>query len=146
MKNLNRYTVIPISIFLVHIFGCATTTAPKGWLPAPAVAQHESYGGWVSVSYHTGDSDAEVHGELIATNSNQIFILTAQELTSIPIDSISRMELAFVEFSGNENVDYHQQMIYPAKPLAKFRAYARFPQGLPEDIDTQSLKPKRPGG
>ncbi len=147
MKNRNRYIVIPILITLINIVGCSPTTAPKGWLPSVSDAQHEAFGGWISVRYvnQTGDLEYTVHGELIATNSNQIFILTAQELTSIPINSISRMELAFVEFSGNANVDYHQQMIYPAKLLAEFRAYARFPQGLPEDIDTQSLKPKRPG-
>ena len=147
MKNLNRYTLMPILfIALIHVVGCGgTTTAPKGWLPPVSVAQHEAFGGWISVRYHTGVSGSEVHGELIAIHSNQIFVLTVQELTSISTDGISRMKLTIVQLAGDSNVDSHRQTIYPAKPLDEFRAYARFPQGLPKDIDRQSLKPKRPG-
>ena len=148
MKNLNRYTVIPILMTLINIGSCATPriTAPKGWLPSTSVAQHEAFGGWISVRYverDTGDLVWKAHGELIAINSNQIFILTAQELTSIPIDIISRVELAIVKSSGDSYIDSYRQMIYPAKPLEEFRAFARFPQGLPNDIDRESLKPKR---
>ena len=147
MKNLNRYTLMPILfIALIHVVGCgATTTAPKGWLPPVSVAQHEAFGGWTSVRYHTGVSELEVHGELIAIHSNQIFILPAQGLTSISTASISLMKLTIVQLAGNNDVDPHRQTIYPAKPLDEFRAYARFPQGLPKDIDRQSLKPKSPG-
>jgi hypothetical protein len=146
MKNLNRHTVMLIFIALTHVVGCgATTTAPKGWLPPLSVAQHEAFGGWTSVRYHTGVSESEVHGELIAIHSNQVFILTVQELTSLSSDSISYMKLTVVQLAGDRAVDRDRQMIYPAKPLDEFRAYARFPQGLPKDIDRQSLKPKRPG-
>ena len=146
MKNLNRYTVILIFIALTHVAGCgATTSAPKGWLPSVSVAQHEAFGGWIFVRYHTGDLKRTVHGELIAIHSNQVFILTVQELTSLSSDSISYMKLTAVQLSGGREVDQDRQMIYPAKLLAEFRAYARFPQGLPKDIDRQSLKPKRPG-
>ena len=37
------------------------------------------------------------------------------------------------------------QITYPEKSLDEFRAFARFPQGLPKGIDGQSLSPKRPG-
>ena len=80
MKNLNRYIGMPVLSFaLIYVVGCVpTTTAPKGWLPSVSTVQHESYGGWVTVRYHTGDSEGEVHGELITINPNQIFILTEQ--------------------------------------------------------------------
>ena len=171
MKNRNRYTVLPILLFaLIYVVGCAkrtSITAPKGWLPSVSTVQHESYGGWISVKYNTGDSESdhrpvldvldvlfsvkyntgdsesEVHGELIAIHANQVLILTSQELIPISHDSISRMKLTSVELSGDENVDPHRQMIYPAKPLDEFRAYARFPQGLSKTIDIQFLKPKR---
>ena len=134
-----------IFIALTHVVGCATTTSPKGWLPSVFTGQHEAFGGWTSVRYHTGVSGSEVHGELIAIHSNQVFILTAQELISISTDTISYMKLTAVQLSGGREVDSYRQTIYPAKLLAEFRAYARFPQGLPKDIDRQSLKPKRPG-
>ena len=149
MKNFNRYTGLPILLFaLIYVGGCSTarTTAPKGWLPSLSTAQHESYGGWTTVKYHTGDSEREVHGELITINPNQIFILTEHGFTNISIDSIIYMELTTIQLSRNDEVDKHRQMMYPVKPLDAFRAYARFPQGLPEGIDVQSIKPKKHTG
>ena len=144
MKNLNRYTIMPIFIALIHVIGCAHTPPPKGWLPSVAAAQHESYGGWISIICRTGDAESKVYGELIAIHSNQIFVLTTQELTSISTDSISHMILTTTQLSGNSDVDSYRQMMYPTTSLEEFRAYARFPQGLSKDIDNQSLKPKRP--
>ena len=146
MKNRNRYTFLPILLFsLSYVIGCVPTTTapPKGWLPSVSAAQQESYGGWVSVRYHTGDSESEVHGELIAVHANQILILTEQALIAISHDSISRMKLMIVQLSGYEDVDDHRQMMYPKKRLNAFRAYARFPQGLSKTFDMQFLKPKR---
>ena len=148
MKNSNRYTSLSILLFgLIYGVGCGpTTTAPKGWLPSVSTAQHESYGGWVTVKYHTGDSAWEAHGELIAIHPSQIFILAGQELTNISIDSITYMKLTTVQLSRDVDLDKHRQMMYPVKPLDEFRAYARFPQGLPEGIDGQSVKPKKHTG
>ncbi len=180
MKNLNRYRVILMLVTLIHISGCASTTAPQGWLPRPSVAQHEGFGGWISVGYRTGDLKRTIQGELIAIDLNQVFILTVEALTSISTDSIYDMKLtaynaehgqlagwtclgilstishgAFLVLSapawiiGGSCVtgtrSHEPQITYPEKSLEAFRAYARFPQGLPEDIDRQSLKPKKPG-
>lgn len=67
MKNLNRYIVIPMFVVLVHICGCATATAPERpiW--------YKAFGEWISVTYQAGDSELEVHGELIAIHADQIF-------------------------------------------------------------------------
>lgn len=177
MKNLNRYTVTLIFILMIHVVGCATTTAPRGWLPSPSVVQHEGFGGWISVEYTTGDLKSKADGELIAINSNQLFILTTQELVSIPTNSITRMKLtAYNAQSGRvagwtilgtlstlshgaylilsaptwliggciaTSVKSHEpQVTHPPKSLEEFRAYARFPQGVPEGIDMQSLRLK----
>ena len=145
MKNLNRYIGLPILFFtLIYVVGCGpTTTAPKEWLPSVSTAQHESYGGWVTVRYQTDVSESEVHGELIAVHTNQVLILTSQELIAISHDTISRMKLTSVQLSRNADVDKYRQTMYPVKPLDAFRAYARFPQGLSKTFDMQFLKPKR---
>ena len=63
MKNLNKYTVVLIFIALTHVVGCAAmTTAPKGWLPSVSVAQHEAFGGWISVRYIT-DQTGNIKGK-----------------------------------------------------------------------------------
>ena len=86
-----------------------------------------------------------MHGELITINPNQIFVLTEQGFTNISIDSIIHMRLTAIQLSRDTAVDRHRQMMYPVQPLDAFRAYVRFPQGLPEGIDMQSLKPKNTG-
>jgi len=145
MKNLNKYVGLPMLLFsLIYVVGCRpTTTAPKGWLPSVSDAQRESYGGWVTVKYHTGDSESEAHGELIAIDPHQILILTEQGVTNISIDSITQVKLTTIRLAKDTYVDKYRQMMYPVQPLDKFRAYARFPQGLPEAIDMQSLRPKK---
>jgi len=145
MKNLNRYIGLPMLLFsLIYVVGCGpTTTAPKEWLPSVSDAQRESYGGWVTVKYHTGDSESEAHGELIAIDPRQILILTEQGVTNISIDSITQVKLTTIRLAKDTYVDKYRQMMYPVQPLDKFRAYARFPQGLPEAIDMQSLRPKK---
>ena len=155
MKNLNKYTGLSILLFtLIYVVGCGptgpTTTAPKGWLPSVSTAQHESYGGWVTIKSHTRDSESEVHGELIAVDPSQIFILTEQGFTHISIDRITHVKLTTIRLAKNftlttNNIDVNKrrQMMYPVKPLEEFRAYARFPQGLPEGIDMQSFNPKK---
>lgn len=145
MKNLNRYIGVPVLVFaLIYVVGCATTTtAPKDWLSSVSDAQRESYGGWVTVKYHTGDSGSEAHGELIAIHPSQIFILTEQGLTNISIDSITHVKLTTMRLAGDTSLDKYRQVIYPVKPLDAFRAYARFPQGVSKAFDTQFLKPKR---
>lgn len=144
MKNLNRYTGVPVLVFaLIYVVGCArTTTAPNDWLPSVSDAQRESYGGWVTVKYHTGDSGSEAHGELIAIHPSQIFIFTEQGFTNISIDSITHVKLTTIRLVGDTALDKYRQVVYPAKPLEAFRAYARFPQGLSKAFDTQFLKPK----
>ena len=93
MSCLNRYTILPISVLTLHVGGCATTTAPPGWLPSPPVAQSDGFGGWISVKYDTENSKAEEHGELIAVGSNQIYVLTAEEWLSISTSKISHFKL-----------------------------------------------------
>ena len=145
MKKLNRYIGVSVLSFaLIYVVGCArTTTAPNGWLSSISDAQRESYGGWVTVKYHTGDSGSEAHGELIAINPNQIFILTEQGFTNISIDSITHVKLTTIRLAGDPSLDEYRQVMYPVKPLDAFRAYARFPQGVSKTFDMQFLKPKR---
>jgi len=74
MQNLiNKYI---IGILLVSfLYSCATTKAPKGWLPNPADKQTDIFGGWLVMEYST-NPNVEEHlvGELIAINQDSIFI------------------------------------------------------------------------
>ena len=180
MKTLNRYTVMLMFFLLIYISGCASNSAPRKWLSPPFAAQQEGFGGWISVKYHTGDLETEIHGELIAVNQNQLFIFTTQGVKSIPTNRISRIKLTAYDAEVGKltswtalgtlstlshgiysvftapswiitgaltarSQSFVPQLNSPPESWDTFRNYARFPQGLPEGLDMQSLKPK-PGG
>ena len=184
MKSFNRYTIMLMFFALIHVAGCASTSAPKGWLSPPSDAQSEGFGGWISVEMGQTNrpnkrslrtATMRVRGELIAVNPNQLFVLTSQGLISVSASSISRMKLtphdvkegwwvglgalstlshgAWLVFTlpswiiggliAKRNASHASQLNYPVKSSwDEFPNYARFPQGLPESIDAQSLKPK----
>jgi hypothetical protein len=64
--------------------GCAGTSVPKGWLPAPREAQESAYGGWIEVSYRDGDARQRAVGELIAVGEDSVWILSDSQAVAIP--------------------------------------------------------------
>jgi len=64
--------------------GCATNTAPRGWLFDVEETEKKAFGAWISVEYHDSLSGIRVDGEFIAVGEDKIYVLTQQDL--IPID------------------------------------------------------------
>ena len=181
----------PVLIMLLAA-GCATTGAPRGWLPSPSEAQSQAHGGWIIVRY---DGKAEARGELISVAGDSVFVQTASGLTEIPKTSISRAKLTAYNARGAETFalfafglpalgfgllglgsamsdrdledssglplvlasfgfglivtsplslitgciagpvqSRKPQLKYPPTSWLAFREYARFPQGLPEEL------------
>ncbi len=55
--------------------GCATTTAPLGWLPSSEASAYDLFGGWLMVEYMSSKSWERVDGELIAVEPDKLFVL-----------------------------------------------------------------------
>ncbi len=180
-------------LIMLLVAGCATTGAPRGWLPTPSEAESQAHGGWIIVRY---DGTAEARGELISVAGDSVFVLPETGiLTQIPKAAISRAKLTgydaqAAKFSaltalglpilggalwtlGNAMADgdledergfpivvasvgfglvatwplsfltgciagpvqsRKPQVKYPPTSWLAFRKYARFPQGLPEEL------------
>ena len=73
--------------------GCASNTAPPGWLPTPAEAAGDGYGGWIDVTWHDGRHDSRTDGELIAVNSDSVWILGQDGRRIIPTTAVQRGKL-----------------------------------------------------
>jgi hypothetical protein len=54
---------------------CAGNPAPDGFLPSPAQAVHDVYGGWIQVTVPAGRHDGTIAGELIAARADTVWIL-----------------------------------------------------------------------
>lgn len=73
MPGRNRplwiWTVVP---GLLVQLGCASTTAPDGWLPDAGDAGRDAYGAWVTVERADGEP---VEGELITVGAASVTVL-----------------------------------------------------------------------
>ena len=74
MQNLMNKNIIGL-LLVSFLYSCATTKAPKGWLPNSDDKQTDVFGSWLVLEY-SSNSNAEEHleGELIAINQDSIFI------------------------------------------------------------------------
>jgi hypothetical protein len=76
--------------------GCATSSAPRGFLRPPLEAQRSAYGGWIEVTLvresHARTSDT-LSGELIAVGDDSIFVLGAAGLRALAVPRIARARL-----------------------------------------------------
>lgn len=83
-----------VCVFLsILVSGCASTTAPRGWLPTPGEAEKEAYGAWISVKYNNGSSEQIADGEFIAVGKESLFVLTQDSLTAIALNQVERGKL-----------------------------------------------------
>jgi len=78
---------------VVLAVACVSNPAPRGWLPPAHIAAREAYGGWIVVDLTQPDprgplgpglTAAEVAGELIAVDSDTVFVMPPKGLVGIP--------------------------------------------------------------
>lgn len=177
-SNSRRYLA---GLLAVTLSACATSPAPRGWLPTPREIQHEALGGWIDLKYGPVKQPMRVEGELIAVSADRLYVLTGSGLKEVPQVAVTEARLAayrtgrteigawfglgsastlshgyFLVFTlpmwliaggvvlGGES--RAGQLSYPNTPLARFSLYARFPQGLPPDLDPAELGTLTPAG
>lgn len=60
---------------LFLVVACAGNPAPAGFLPSPAQAPQDVYGGWIQVTMSAGRHDSTIAGELIAARADTVWVL-----------------------------------------------------------------------
>jgi hypothetical protein len=71
MSNTRGVMLAPLFLAVA----CAGNPAPAGFLPSPAQAPHDVYGGWIEVTVPAGRHDSTIAGELIAARVDTVWIL-----------------------------------------------------------------------
>jgi hypothetical protein len=72
--------------------GCARNSAPEGWLPKPAEAQTDAYGGWIELTYDE-TTDRRAEGELIAVRADSVWLLGKDQALVIPTTAVKMGKL-----------------------------------------------------
>lgn len=72
--------------------GCAGINAPKGAVPMVAVAPQDGFGGWASI-YEGQSYQPAFQGELIAVDSDSVFVLAGDSLVVRALSAVSRIRL-----------------------------------------------------
>lgn len=78
MRSKRTVSRIAITLLVFVATGCASRTAPAGWLSNPEETQQQAYGAWVRVNYQHDRSNIDARGELIAVEHDTLFVLSPQ--------------------------------------------------------------------
>jgi hypothetical protein len=78
---------------LTIVLGCATNTAPSHFLPSPADAQTQAFGGWIELRFASTGRDSAVDGELLAATSDSVWVLTGTGWVVTPTATVRQGKL-----------------------------------------------------
>jgi hypothetical protein len=129
--------------------GCAATapTPPDpSYLPYEETLPGYPYGGLATVQVVGDPSTTPPQGELVAADRDSLFLFLGETFTVIPGARLLRVRViqykgqnpAVESFGAGENIKDR------AARLRRLSVYARFPQGLPPDLDRAALHARPP--
>ena len=173
MRNHDLHFFVAAALCCFLCSGCASTSAPRGWLIDPDKMPADPYGGWVRIRDH---NKMETRGELIAVMPDTVFVADSL-LHVIPVSEILSARLELYNAGGGVSGgvaggtlstltngwflaltmpmwllggsiaatarSYEPIISYPGAPLSQFVPFARFPQGFPTGLDRETLRMKR---
>ena len=102
---------IIITSAIVVLAGCASTTAPSGWLPYAEETTYDSRGGWIDLRLNDGkgignsflsslnndNGNVMISGELIAIHEDSSFILIYEEYQKTTLKSVNNQDIVAVK-------------------------------------------------
>jgi hypothetical protein len=72
--------------------GCASNSAPEGWLLPPVEVQSGAHGGWIELR-HAGAEERNTDGELIAVSADSVWVLVRERGVVVPTAAIAEGKL-----------------------------------------------------
>ena len=80
---------------LILAVACAGNPAPAGFLPSPAQAPQNAYGGWIQVTVPAGRHDSTIAGELIAARADTVWVLPdSGPVVAVPTSTVKQGRVA----------------------------------------------------
>jgi len=169
MRNHKLFLTIA-AIFCFLMISCATTNAPQQWLSEAEQVGSDGFGGWVDIRFPDGRISGEliaVTEDTLFFADSMLRAVAAKEIVSARVASYHASSLAGFVFLGTLSTvsngflliftapmwliggsaaaggrSYEPIVDYPESPLNDFRRFARFPQGLPPQLDRSVIAMK----
>ena len=152
-------SVTIVALCALTLSGCAATTMPEPppGLPPAELSRDDPFGSWASVqlvgdpakglvNYSHGVDPLGPHGvqgELVAADRDSLFVFAGDSLRAIASERVMRVQV--IRHQGAqpvvESFGAGESAKDRARRLRRLSAYARFPQGLPPDVDRTTLRP-----
>ena len=101
MRVIERFLRDGAIIGALLACGCASTTAPRGWLPKPKGTESDAFGCWIEVWVNGGSgirsidgslASPSIDGELVTVDSDSIFVLTPTGLAGVACHDVDRAQ------------------------------------------------------
>lgn len=171
MENNRMFPLFASVLMCLFFSGCATTQEPRGWLPDDTKVPTDPYGAWMEANTNAGPvmgeliavsldtvfiANTSLHGiNKAEIQSARLSLYNAGDLWAAPLlgPLLTISNGWFLVFTAPmwiiggsiaaSSRSYEPIIDYPAKPLHEFVRYARFPQGLPADLDRSTITMKQ---
>lgn len=82
-----------LALASLALAGCASTGAPRGWLPEPDLAQRDPYGAWIGVELVPPRGAELVRGEFLAVDRDSVYVLVSVPEGEDPVAGIAREQV-----------------------------------------------------
>jgi hypothetical protein len=170
MQNHNFLYRVASAILSCLLISCATTNAPKRWLSEPEEVSLDAYGSWIDVRSQqnriSGELIAVTKDTLFVTDTVLHAIVSKDILSArlvtyhagnlgglVVFGTLSTISNGFyllltapmwLIFGSGAAVyrSYEPIIDYPQKSIEHFKPFARYPQGLPANLDRRSISIK----
>ena len=75
------------------VAGCASNSAPSGFLPSPEEAQASAYGAWIELQLQDPSRERATEGELLAVTADTVWVLSRSGAVALPTSAVAQCKL-----------------------------------------------------
>ena len=157
---LNKFFCVVLCFLMTN---CATTNAPSDWLSEPEQIASNGYGGWVDIKAresHIAGELIAISTDTVFVADREFHAVCSKDILSARLVTYDASSMAVYVILGTlltisnggfliitapmwliggsiaaASRSYDPIIDYPEKSLANFKPFARYPQGLPPDLD-----------
>lgn len=170
MQNHSILYSIATVLICAFLTSCASTKVPSRWLPEAEQSASNTYGGWVEVKSRQGQIMGELIAlteDTAFVAEETLRAIATTDIFSARLVTYDESSLGGYAFLGTLSTlsngllliftapmwiiggsvaatsrSYDPIIDYPKQPLKDFLPFARYPQGLPTDLDRDAIKMK----
>ena len=170
MQNHNLFARILAIVLCSLLTNCATTNVPPHWLSDPDQVASDVRGGWINIKSQRGAISGEliaVTKDTVFAADSVFHAIALKDVLSARLVTYDAQDLGVYVFLGTVSTLSHGLFLvltapmwiiggsfaaasrsydpiidYPDKSPQDFKPFARYPEGLPPDLDRRLIRMK----